>query len=76
MCLDAGGDNARFVSMVSELKRLGTNIWIDDEQCYAKNVKDPSRRIYFWYCCTHLFKSWRGQLLTSSAKGKKAFKDK
>ena len=76
VCLDAGGNNARFVSMVSELKRLGTNIWIDDEQCYAKNVKDPSRRIYFWYCCTHLFKSWRGQLLTSSAKGKKAFKDK
>ena len=36
----------------------------------------PERRIYFWYCSTHLFKAWRGQLLASSPKGKKAFKDK
>ena len=35
VCLDAGGNNARFFSMVSKLKRLGTKIWIDDEQCYT-----------------------------------------
>ena len=45
--LDAGGNNARFVSMLHDLKRLTSSVWLDDESCYIDNWKDKSRWIYF-----------------------------
>ena len=76
LCMDAGGNNARFTLLLRDYVRLkGDVVWVDDELCYVENVFDPSRRIYFWFCLTHLFKAMQNQLLASQERGTKAFLD-
>ena len=77
LVLDAGGSNSKFVrgEMLDELKAMKHNPWISEEQCVATNVASKDKRkVYFWFCSTHVFKAMRGQLFTSRPGGKKAFK--
>jgi hypothetical protein len=61
---DAGGSNASFVVRLRNGKQLKKR-WLEEEDCFILNPFDKSRRIYFWFCITHLMKSMRGQLLAS-----------
>ena len=72
---DAGGSNASFVSRLRSGKRLKEG-WLDEEDCYIQNPFDKSRRIYFWFCVTHLMKSVRGQIKSSQDGRSRAFLDK
>ena len=36
------------------------------EECYFTDFWDTTRRIYFYFCVTHLMKAMRGQLEKSS----------
>jgi hypothetical protein len=77
LVMDAGGNNAKFASRLhDDLKYSEEAEWIDEEFCYTKNIWDPNRRIYFWFCMTHLLKAMRNQLLASQPNGSKAFLDK
>ena len=76
LVLDAGGKNARFVSMLHDLKKLPSSVWLDDDTCYIDNWINKSQRVYFWFCSTHIFKATRNQLMSSSQSGNKAFQDK
>ena len=49
LVLDAGGKNARFVSMLHDLKKLPSSVWLDDDTCYINNRINKSRRVYFWF---------------------------
>ena len=61
--MDAGGCNARFVDkFVRSMKTMGNESWLDKDQCCVTNFWDLQRLIFFWYCVTHLMKSFRGQL--------------
>ena len=73
LVLDAGGNNAWFASMLHDLEKLPSFVWLDDESCYIDNWKDSSRRIYFWFCSTQVFKATRNQLKSSNQSEKKAF---
>ena len=73
-CHDAGGGNSRLTLLLRDLQRLKEDaVWLDDQLCYTQNVFDPTRRIYFWFCLTHLYKAMRNQLLASQPSGTKAF---
>ena len=50
-------------------------VWVEENLCWVENIFDPGRRIYFWFCLTHLFKALRNQLLASQPSGTKAFLD-
>ena len=76
LVLDAGGNNSNFINLLRNGKKLTTASWISDEECYISNPRYPSRRIYFWYCGTHLFKAVRNQLEASQIDGAKSFEDK
>jgi len=76
LVMDAGGNNAKFASRLRDEKRFDdTTTWIDEDLCYVKNFDDPSRRIYVWFCMTHLFKAMRNQLLASYPGRSKMFVD-
>ena len=73
---DAGGSNASFVMRLRKGKSISSkDLWLDEKDCYVINFYDTSRRIYFYFCVTHLSKSMRGQLLASQAGHSKAFRD-
>jgi hypothetical protein len=61
--LDAGGSNGKFGSRLRGNKRLS------DTATWSK------RRIYLWFCLTHLLKAMRNQLLASRPGGSKGFLD-
>ena len=66
LVLDAGGNNSKFARLLRNNQSLDEQAtWVDEELCYTKNMFDPSRRIYFWFCMTHLNKATRNQLLAS-----------
>ena len=75
--MDAGGSNARFVECyqrhLKPMPRVAS--WLDDDEFYIKNPHDPSRRLYVWFCITHLFKAVRNALLHSQPGGSRAFLD-
>ena len=72
--LDAGGCNARFVEeFFRDLRKLGCESWLDEEDCSIVNPWDLKRKIFIWFCITHLMKSFRGQILASQLGGAKAF---
>ena len=72
---DAGGSNASFVVRLRNGKRLKRG-WLDEEDCYIVNPFDKSRRIYFWFCVTHLMKSMQGQIKSSQQNGARKLLDK
>ena len=73
--MDAGGCNARFAEeFFRELKKLGHKSWHEDDDCYSVNFWDPSRRIYVWFCITHLMKAFRNALLASQHGGARFLK--
>ena len=72
---DAGGPNASFVLRLRSMKNFDKEIWLNEDECYVLNPYEPSRRIYFYFCVTHLLKSMRGQLHASQQGKSKAFKD-
>jgi len=77
LVLDAGGNNAKFTRRLrNDVTFADEATWIDDDLCHTKNIFDPSRRIYFWFCMTHLLKAMRNQLVASQPQGNKAFLDK
>jgi len=77
LVLDAGGNNAKFTSRLRDDKKLDDEAtWIDEELCYTPNPVDPTRRIYTWFCMTHLLKAMRNQLFASQQNGSKSFIDK
>ena len=65
LVLDAGGSNANFINLLRDGETLTTASWINDQECYISNPRYPSRRIYFWFCVTHLFKAFWNQLYAS-----------
>lgn len=77
VCMDAGGNNARLLTILRGGKTL-TEVkayWIDDNLCYITNPVDDTRRIYIYFCLTHLTKAMRGQLHASRVDGAKSFQD-
>ena len=69
LVLDAGGNNAKFTRRLRNDSNFANDAtWIDEELCYTKNIFDPDRRIYFWFCATHLIKAMRNQLVASQPK--------
>ena len=75
--MDAGGCNARFAEeFFRELKKIGHESWLEDKDCYSGNFLDPSRRIYVWFCITHLMKAFRNAPLASQHGGARFFEDK
>ena len=72
---DAGGSNASFVVRLRNGKQLKKR-WLEEEDCFILNPFDKSRRIYFWFCITHLMKSMRGQLLASQQDRSRSLLDK
>ena len=74
--LDAGGGNSKFASRLRGNKRFsGTATWLEEDLCFTQNIFDPHRRIYIWFCLTHLLKAMRNQLLASQQCGSKLFLD-
>ena len=75
--MDAGGSNARFVECyqrnLAPMPKVDS--WLNDEDCHIKNPAAPERRIYIWFCITHLFKAVRNALLHSQQGGSRAFLD-
>ena len=61
--------------MFSKPKFKDDVYWLDEEHCYTRNIFDPKRRIYFWFCMTHGLKAMRNQLLASQQNGSKSFVD-
>ena len=77
LVMDAGGNNAKFASRLRNGKTFSDEAtWIEQEMCYTKNIFDPERRIYIWFCMTHLLKAMRNQLNASQSGGSKEFLDK
>ena len=74
-CCDAGGNNSRLLSMLRQKKLKNGQSWLNEEDCSIKHTTDPSRRLYIWFCTTHILKALRGQFLSSHQSGKKAFQD-
>ena len=75
LVMDAGGSNAHFMDLLSNLThtKMGHRSWLDDNECYIQNPWCPQRRIYFWFCITHLFKAIRNQLWASQQTGSNGF---
>jgi hypothetical protein len=61
--------------MLRQKKLKNGQSWLNEEDCSIKHTTDPSRRLYIWFCTTHILKALRGQLLSSHQSGKKAFQD-
>ena len=59
--------------MLRDQKRLKGAAWLDENTCSIEHVVDPNRKIFLWFCTTHVLKAMRNQLLSSSQTGKKAF---
>ena len=76
LVLDAGGNNAKFISILRDSKKVPDCSWLSEDLCYIHNPYDTSRRVYFYFCMTHGLKAMRNQLLASSQDGSKAFQDK
>ena len=61
---DAGGNNAKLYALLREhLTEEG--LWADPGLVSFMNPVEPTRRIWLWYCTTHLLKALRNQLLAS-----------
>ena len=74
--LDAGGGNSKFASRLRGNKRFSsTTTWLLEQLCFTYNIYDPHRRIYVWFCLTHMLKAMRNQLLASQQGGSKFFLD-
>ena len=56
-------------------KRLKGEAWLNDEDCSIPHTIDPSRKLYVWFCTTHVLKALRNQFRSSNQSGKKAFQD-
>eukprot|EP00984_Skeletonema_dohrnii_P030078 scaffold21210_cov78-Skeletonema_dohrnii-CCMP3373.AAC.1 len=76
LCFDAGGNNSKLLSDLHGGKRIGQSAWLRDEECYIEHPHYPTRRIYIWFCSTHVLKAMRNQFLSSRQKGPKEFVDK
>ena len=67
----------RLTLLLCNMLRLKDNkVWLNKAYCYTRSVFDPGRRVYFWFCLTHLFKAIQNQLLASQQTGSKAFINK
>ena len=77
VALDAGGCNARFVEeFFHELKKLTYESWMEEDDCCIVNPWDLKRKIFVWFCITHLMKAFRNQLYASQPGGSRGFQDK
>ena len=62
--------------MLNHTRRLKSGqAWLNEEDCSIPHTVDPSRRLFVWFCTTHVFKALKNQFLSSNLKGKKAFQD-
>ena len=73
---DAGGCNARFAEeFIRGLEKFGYDSYLEDDDCYSVNFWSLDRRIYVWFCVTHLMKAFRNALLASCLEGVRFFMD-
>ena len=62
--------------MLQHQKKLSSGAaWLREEDCSIQHTTDPTRRLFVWFCTTHVLKALRNQFLSSHPSGKKAFKD-
>ena len=61
--------------MLRNQKKLNGEAWLREEDCSIPHTTDPNRRLYVWFCTTHILKALRNQFLSSHPSGKKAFQD-
>ena len=66
---DAGGNNARLMTMLRDDNKIDDSAWAPDDCVRCKNPVDPTRYIYLWHCSVHLLKSLRNQLFASKGDG-------
>ena len=66
---DAGGNNARLMTLLRENNDVGDDAWAPDNCIRCKNPVDSTRFIYLWHCSVHLLKSLRNQLFASKGDG-------
>ena len=75
--MDAGGCNARFVEeFFPSLKKMGYGSWLEVEDCCCTNFWSLNRKIFVWFCITHLMKAFRNTLEGSQPGGPRALEDK
>ena len=68
-CCDAGGNNARLLSLLRDDNKVGDSGWAPDNCIRCKNPVDATRYIYLWHCSVHVLKALRNQLYASKGDG-------
>ena len=62
VCIDAGGSNHGFFSLLRSRSIAGDHrTMYDDEHVSMIHPLDSSRKIFLWYCMTHIMKAVRNQ---------------
>ena len=49
---------------------------MEEDDCCIVNPWDLKRKIFVWFCITHLMKAFRNQLYASQPGGSRGFQDK